>query len=295
MAYSVKRIEVRITLGEGSFGGKGTEKVINGLPVAVRISKPGGADKAKCSVAVGGMSYADMEQLTTLAFRPLQTAKNLIAVYAGDDANGLSQVFAGEVTTASADFNRSPDVLFTLEAMAGYYPALIAAGPQSVVGSMPAATFIAQQAQAAGYAFDNQGVTAQIQNCIFNGSPVQKARACASQIGATLLIDDGTFVLMPAGQARKGNTILLTPQTGMLGYPAFSSEGIDVAAIFDPAFQLGGLIQVESVVPKASGIWRITKLEHSLSANMPGDGQWESRISAVYEANRQASGVGGTV
>lgn len=295
MGFSVKQIQVRITLAKGSFGGRGTEKVINGLPVSVRISKPGGKDKNKAKISIGGMAYADMEQLTTLAFRPLQVDKNLIAVYAGDAKNGLSQVFAGEITTAWADFNRAPDVVFKVEAMAGYYPSLIAAGPQSVAGSMSAADFVSMQAQAAGYSFDNQGVTAQVKDCIFNGSPVQKAQACAAQVGATLLIDDNTFILLPPGQARKGDAVVLTPQTGMLGYPTFSSDGIEVAAIFDPAFQLGGLIQVESVVPKASGVWRITKLEHSLSANEPGDGRWESRISAAYEANRQASIVQGTV
>lgn len=295
MGFSIKQIEVRITLAKGSFGGKGTEKVINGLPVRVRISKPGGKDKSKARIAIGGMNYADMEQLTTLAFRPLQTDKNLIAVYAGDADTGLSQIFAGEITTASADFNRTPDVIFNIEAMAGYYPALIAAGPQSVSGSMSAADFIAQQAQAAGYAFDNQGVTAQVQNCIFNGSPVQKAQACAAQVGATLLIDDNTFILLPPGKARKGNAVMLTPQTGMLGYPTFSSDGIEITAVFDPAFKLGGLVQVESIVPKASGVWKVTKLEHSLSANEPGDGRWESRITAAYQASKQASSTQGTV
>ena len=295
MGFSVKQIEVRITLGKGTFGGKGSEKVINGLPVRVRISKPGGKDKNKAKIGIGGMAYADMEQLTTLAFRPLQTDKNLIAVYAGDAESGLSQVFSGEITTASADFNRAPDPVFNIEAMAGYYPALIAAGPQSVAGTMSAADFIAMQAQAAGYSFDNQGVTSQIKDCIFNGSPVQKAQSCAAQVGATLLIDDNAFILLPPGQARKGDAVVLTPQTGMIGYPTFSSDGIEVTAVFDPAFQLGGLIQVESVVPKASGVWRITKLEHSLSANEPGDGRWESRIFAAYEANRQASSVQGTV
>lgn len=295
MGFSVKQIEVRITLGKGTFGGKGSEKVINGLPVRVRISKPGGKDKNKAKIGISGMAYADMEQLTTLAFRPLQSDKNLIAVYAGDAESGLSQVFSGEITTASADFNRAPDPVFNIEAMAGYYPALIAAGPQSVASTMSAADFIAMQARAAGYSFDNQGVTSQIKDCIFSGSPVQKAQACAAQVGATLLIDDNAFILLPPGQARKGDAVVLTPQTGMIGYPTFSSDGIEVTAVFDPAFQLGGLIHVESVVPKASGVWRITKLEHSLSANEPGDGRWESRISAAYEANRQASSVQGTV
>lgn len=294
-SFSIKQIEVRITLAQGSFGGKGSEKVISGLPVDVSVSKTGGDEKPSCTVSIGGMSYADMEQLTTLAFRPLQARKNLIAVFAGDAENGLSQVFAGEITTAAADFKNAPDVRFEIEAISGYYPSLMPEGPQSIAGDMPVADIIAQQAKTMGYGFRNEGVTTRLSNTILNGSPMQKARAAARQAGATLLIDDSTLVLLPPGQERKGTTILLSESSGMMGYPSFSNDGISIDAIFNPAFQLGGLIEVQTIVPKASGLWRITKLEHKLSANDPNGTDWTTSIDAVYVAEKDASTQQGTV
>ena len=293
-SFTRKQIEVRIALASGSFGG-GTEKVINGLPVDVHVSKTGGDEKPSCEVSIGGMNYSDMEQLTTLAFRPLQVRKNLISIYAGDAESGLTQIFAGEITTAAADFNAAPDVQFKIEAIAGYYPSLIPAGPQAVAGEAPAADIISQQAQLMGYNFDNQGVTARLRNCILNGSPMQKARAAAAQVGATLLIDDNTLILLPAGKERKGTTVLLSENSGMIGYPSFTSDGIEVSALFNPAFQLGGLIDVQTIVPKASGTWRITKLEHVLSANLPQSGPWDSRSEAVYVAEKTSSTQQGSV
>lgn len=293
-SFTQKQIEVRITLAAGSFGGKGTEKVINGLPVSVDVTKTGGDEKPTCNVSIGGMTYADMEQLTTLAFRPLQTRKNLIAVFAGE-AGGLSQVFAGEITKASADFNNSPDVKFDIEAMSGFYPSLKPAGPQTIAGNVPVADIVSQQAKAMEYDFRNEGVTAQLHDTILNGTPMEKARAAARQAGVNLLIDDNTLVLLPPGKERKGTTVLLADNSGMIGYPSFSSDGISVDAIYNPAFQLNGLIEVKSIVPKASGLWRITKLEHKLAAYNPSADDWTSSIEAVYVSENTASTPQGTV
>ena len=293
-SFTIKQIEVRITLAAGSFGGKGSEKVINGLPVSVDVSKTGGDEKPTCKVSIGGMTYSDMEQLTTLAFRPLQSRKNLIAIFAGE-AGALSQVFAGEITKASADFNNAPDVKFDIEAMSGFYPSLVPAGPQSIAGNAPVADIISQQAKLMGYEFRNEGVSTNLSNTILNGTPMEKARAAAKQAGANLLIDDNTIILLPPGKERKGTTVLLADNSGMMGYPSFSSDGISVEAIYNPAFQLNGLIEVKSIVPKASGLWRITKLEHKLSANDPGADDWTSSIEAVYVSDKSASTPQGTV
>lgn len=293
-SFTQKQIEVRIILAAGSFGGKGSEKIYNGLPVSVEVSKTGGDEKPTCKVSIGGMAYDDMEQLTTLAFRPLQTRKNLISVFAGE-AGALSQVFAGEITKASADFNNAPDVKFDIEAMSGFYPALVPAGPQSISGNAPVADIISQQAQIMGYEFRNEGVTTHISDTILNGTPLQKARAAARQAGANLLIDDNTLILLPPGKERKGTTVLLSDKSGMIGYPSFSSDGISLDALYNPSFQLNGLIEVKSIVPKASGLWRITKLEHKLAAYDPSADDWTSSIEAVYVSEKIASTPQGTV
>lgn len=293
-SFTQKQIEVRIILAAGSFGGKGSEKVINGLPVTVEVSKTGGDEKPTCKVSIGGMAYSDMEQLTTLAFRPLQTRKNLISVFAGE-AGALSQVYAGEITKASADFNAAPDVKFEIEAMSGFYPALVPAGPQTIAGNAPVADIISQQAKLMGYEFRNEGVTVNLTNTILNGTPMEKARAAARQAGVNLLIDDNTLVLLPPGKERKGTTVLLSDKSGMIGYPSFSSDGISLDALYNPAFQLNGLIEVKSIVPKASGLWRITKLEHKLAAYDPSADDWTTSIEAVYVSEKTASTPQGTV
>lgn len=63
--------------------------------------------------------------------------------------------------------------------------------------------------------------------------------------------------------------VLLTKDTGMTGYPTFNNEGIVVTSLYNPAFKFNNLIKVESIVPNATRVWRITKLTHNLSTFNP--------------------------
>ncbi|MEG2172381.1 MAG: hypothetical protein RRY29_03875 [Desulfovibrionaceae bacterium] len=281
-SFTRKIIETRITLAKGSFGGQGNTKVIRGLATEVSVEKPGLPDKGKASIKITNVPLNDMEQLTTLAFKPLQYQRNSVVVLAGDAESGLSQVFSGEITSAFGNFNAAPDPVFEIEAMTGFFGALIPQQPTSTAGNVGVADIVGQMAAKMGYSFKNEGVSAQLRNSVFNGSPLEQAQAAARQSGVELLVDDGAMVLLPAGSARAGNAVLLNKNSGMIGYPAFNNNGITVKCLYNPAIRFGGLIRVESIVPKASGVWRITKLSHKLSAFHTGGGNWVSEIEGTY-------------
>lgn len=281
-SYTKKIIELRITLGKGSFAGGGNTKIISGLGVEANVEKPGLPDKNKARVKIYNMKLEDIEQLTTLAFRPLQARRNTLTILAGDKEKGLTQVFAGEITSAYGDFNSAPDIAFVAEAMSGYYGALTPASPTTIKGATPLAGIMDSLAQGMGYTFKNEGVTASLRNPVLNGSPMQQAEAAAKQAGINLVLDDNVMTILPANAASSGNAVLLNKTTGMIGYPTFNSDGIVVKSLFNPALRFNGLIKVESIVPKASGVWRVVKLVHKLEAFVTKDGAWFSEIEAAY-------------
>ena len=282
-SYTRKALEIRVTLRAGSFGGKGNTKIIYGVPTKVKIEKVGPPDKSKATVECMGLRYEDMEQISTLGFKPLSNAKNVCQILAGhekpDGGKELSVCFEGEIVTAVADFNTAPDIWFKMELLQGYYGGITAKGPTTIKGNQPAADFIAMQAQAMGYSFKNNGVSAQLNNSVFNGSPMEQAHAAAREVGAELLLDDGVMSLSPAGGNPRAQAVKLTKDTGLIKYPTLTSEGVDITALYDPAFQIGGMVELESIVPKASGTWRIVKLSHELHAFCPDGGPWFSKIS----------------
>lgn len=281
-SFKLKTIRTTITLGKGTFGGGGNSKIIEGLATDVDITKPGLPEKNSASVSIANISLADMEQMTFLAFQPLQSLKNLITIEVGEQGKTLATVFKGEITSAYADYGSVPDVEFKIEALSGGYAAQIGAKPISVKGNAKAADLIKQFAKEIGYTFKNEGVAASVRNAVFNGSPIEKARSVADEVGAELLIDDDSMILMPYDKPRSGGAVLLTPETGLIGYPSFTSDGISFSCFFNPNLKQGGQVKIESIVPRASGYWKITKLSHKLTAYRTGGGSWYSSVDAAY-------------
>lgn len=281
-SFTLKTIRTTITLGKGTFGGGGNSKIIEGLATDVDITKPGLPEKNSASVSIANISLSDMEQMTFLAFQPLQSLKNLITIEAGEQGKTLATVFKGEITSAYADYGSVPDVEFKIEALSGGYAAQIGAKPISVKGNAKAADLIKQFAKEIGYTFKNEGVAASVRNAVFNGSPIEKARSVADEVGAELLIDDDSMILMPYDKPRSGGAVLLTPETGLIGYPSFTSDGISFSCFFNPNLKQGGQVKIESIVPRASGYWKITKLSHRLTAYRTGGGSWYSSVDAAY-------------
>jgi hypothetical protein len=276
-SFTKKSLVVEIILAEGDFGG-GNTKTIEGLACEAVITKPGLPEKCGAQVKIWGLPYDDLAELTTLAFEPMESARNLISISAGDEGGEKSRVFAGEIASAWANFEAEPDVFLQIEAEAGFYPQRISAPPMSVNGEAPAADLIAKQAAEMGYDFRNRGVSASVRNAYFSGSPLEKAATIADQVGAELIIDDNEIILIPAGGSRGDEVPLLRKDTGMIGYPTFNQDGIVCRCFYRKDLELGGLIKVESIVPRASGTWKITKLDYHLSAYQPGGGPWECQI-----------------
>lgn len=290
MSYSLKTIRVTITLGKGSFRGGGNTIIINpdirqergdiGLPIVVSVEKPGLPDKNSAKVKIVGLSLDAMQQITTLGFRALTNRNNTIQIEAGEQGKELSSIFEGEISFATADFNTAPDIAFEIHAESGSLPALIPAAPLSVQGVTSCENLIKQWAGEIGYNCKNEGVTASVKNSIFNGTAIEKAQTLAIQAGFELLIDDTTFLMMPMSSVRSGTTPYLSADTGLVGYPTLSEDGIKAKCLYMPELQQGGAVEIDSILPYASGVWKITRLTHSLAAFTDGD--WFSEFDATW-------------
>lgn len=282
-SFFKRKLKILLTLQKGSFkGGEGNAYEISDLAMSVRVEKTGAPDFGKASATIYGLPLDVMEQLSTLCMHPLFVRRNYINIYAGDDTNGYNQIYAGTITRASGDFNSAPDIRFQIESQIGFFGAVTAQGANVINGTQSASTFIEQQAKKIGFTFKNEGVTGTVKNAVFEGSPIEQARQCAKQIGAELLLDDENMILISNGASRKGNAILLNKDSGLLGYPTMTQNGIEIKAIFNPNFKFAGLIKLETTVPKCSGTWRIIKMSHTLDSNLPTGGKWDTQITAYY-------------
>lgn len=287
-SFTKKLLEAHITLSEGGFNtatGQGANTKIIRLGMDVDIQKPGGKEKNKAKVKIFNMPLADMETLTTLAFKPLQASKNHIAVYAGDEEHGMSLAFSGDIVSAVPNFNSAPDPSFDIECITGYVASITPVPPLTAQGSQDVSTLMQGLAKQMGLAFVNRGVSVSLRNVALVGGPMEQAQRLAHDARIDLIVDDGEMVISPPATLRNddgGSTPVWSAKSGMIGYPSFDNEGVTVKGIYEPKLQLGGPVRIESIVPRASGLWQIVSLSHKLQAGYPGATQWVSQVKASY-------------
>lgn len=292
-SFTNKTIQVVMAMAEGVFQNGANQITVEGLPTTVDIQKQGGDERPSCTVTIGNLNIDVVKQLTTLSFRPLQRFKNQITVNAGEVGKQLQTIFIGDFENAYGEFQNAPTMNLMVKAIAAQHGALMATPATSVDGTEQVAKLMEQWAVEAGCTLENKGVNASVKNVVYRGSPVDKAKTLARDVGIDLIIDDGKFIITPNGQAVDGNAVLIDPKHGLLGYPAFSNDGIEFNMIFDPNVKIGGLVKIESVVPRASGIWKVTKITTKLEAYVPNGGSWNSSVSATWvqeESNNAKQG-----
>jgi len=279
-SFTQKILEAALTLGSGSFGNNaGNTVTLSGLRMKAHIEKGGHPSKNECKLRIFGMKGDQMNALTTTAFQPLVARKNLLRLRAGD-STGLAVAFQGEITAAWAVYHEPPELYFMVQALSGYYPAVTPAQPRGFRGATQVASAMASLASQCGYSFENNGVDTVVANPYLYGSPFQQAAQLAEMAGLEFGVDDNTLWIAPGNGARKSAVPIISKDTGLIGYPVFDKDGLKVSALYDPAFQIGGVVEVQSVVPSANGLWRLHMLEHELDAQLPG-GKWESRMRGV--------------
>ena len=281
-SFTNKTIQVVMAMAEGVFQNGANQITVEGLPTTVDIQKQGGDERPSCTVTIGNLNIDVVKQLTTLSFRPLQRFKNQITVNAGEVGKQLQTIFIGDFENAYGEFQNAPTMNLMVKAIAAQHGALMATPATSVDGTEQVAKLMEQWAVEAGCTLENKGVNASVKNVVYRGSPVDKAKTLARDVGIDLIIDDGKFIITPNGQAVDGNAVLIDPKHGLLGYPAFSNDGIEFNMIFDPNVKIGGLVKIESIVPRASGIWKVSKITTKLEAYVPNGGSWNSSVSATW-------------
>jgi hypothetical protein len=284
ISFIERKIDVTFTLVQGAkFAESGTNSVtLKGLRVSATIHLSGEV-MAELQLRVYGLTMSMMNQLSTLGRGvPGSTPNNTISVSAGDDQAGMTTVFDGTIYQGWADFQGMPETLFAVSAYSGLYQAVASAPPSSYQGSADVATIMGQLAKQMGMTLENNGVDAKIANPYFPGSPRQQVEECARAADIYWTIDRNVLAIWPKSGYRKGDVPVLSPTTGMVGYPTFNSSGIVVSTLFKPGIKFGSLVEIKSSLTPACGKWSIYSMSHELESQTVG-GNWFTRIEATAQ------------
>src|ERR1700722_20220567 len=101
--------------------------------------------------------------------------------------------------------------------------------------------------------FENNGVTGSLSNAYYSGSAKTQAQMCVDDAGISWNHGDlGILAIWPKFGSRGGAVPLISPQTGMVGYPTYSALGIDFQTLYNPSIGFGQKVQVQSSLEAAS-------------------------------------------
>jgi hypothetical protein len=280
LAFTQKLINVQFNLANGSFGsGKNNTATIRGARVSCHIVNTGGASNSNMELAIYGLPLTVMNQLSTVGTQAYKMYKNSVTVEAGD-ASGMTLVFGGDIYSAFVDAQSMPNVCFRVMAAPGSFQAIKPATPLSIRGSADVAGMMKTLAGQMGFGFENAGVDLKLANPYYAGTAWKQAIAIAKHAGIDMIVDRNIMAIVPPAKTRSGEAVLISPQTGMMGYPAFNQANVLVRAYYSPSVKYLGAIEVKSDLTPANGKWKVNRLEYQLESMVP-NGRWEMMMEAV--------------
>lgn len=243
----------------------GQLKLYEGLAMTASGTKFANANQNECEVKITNLDQATRDYLLTET-SPFNKNKKrkVLTVEAGRVSTGYSLVFSGDITNAVGA--QPPDITITLKAATGDHAKgdIIAT---SQPGVAPLRNIAARVAQDMGLALDFQATPKQIANYTFTGSKVKQVEQLGVMGRVNAYIDDTTLVIKDFNAPLAKRTRELNLDTGMIGVPEFTEQGIKVKMLFDNQTVLGGGINITSRLnPAANGLFTVSKLGFELAS-----------------------------
>lgn len=289
MAFVQRQIDVTFQLGRGVFGEDGVSDTVTlqGHRVQVDVTGVYGPGMGVANARIYGVKPTLWQQLASLNQATEAIRRNRLVIAAGDVGAALATVFDGQITLSQFDANAQPDTALNVTAHAGLLEAVKVAKPKSYPGAAGADVVLYNLAQEMGLAFENGGVTAVFSKLYLPpASPREQVERVAQAARAEFVIDGQTLAVWPKGGSRGGLIPVISPDTGMVGYPNYSTSNnggwLSVTTLFNPNIRLGGVVEVQSSLKVANGKWVTHDIRHELDAEMPG-GHWFTRFEATIQ------------
>lgn len=289
-SFSRKTIKTTIILAQsnGAFADKDANTlIVQGFRQSWQISSGGGSVAPTAKGKIWGVSAESMNKLTNMSWKKDGKQNNLIMIEAGDDPDHLDIVFKGNITFAFPDYGAAPDVCLSIESMAGFFYKINAATPHSYKGEVDVSTILSELAKEMQMTLRNDGVTAKLSNPVLNGATQKQFDDVAQAAGIDYFKDhaDDSITITPKGAARSIETAVLTPSTGLIGYPVPNLNGIAFKCLYDSRVRFGGMVEIKnSLIEPCNGKWRASGVNINIDSELPS-GQWFCEVQATELGN----------
>jgi hypothetical protein len=288
--YVRRSIEVAFTLLDNlptAQGAKAVQQVdLSEHRVQLQSDALGGGGIAyqNLNLRIWGMDEADMNfygynpyeaVVGTLQSRP----RWRLQVRVGDELHRPSLFFDGTIISGSPDYSGMPEVAFNVLATSDNALNLKLTPARTYAGRVPASQMIDDLAAEIGMASQNHGLSTVLTNQVLNGSLGDRIKVLAHAAAAKIVVGNGRIDYWPLNTGPTGNRAVhdISPETGLVGYPMFTTNGVTIRVVANPQILIGHGVKLTSAIKKATGYWTVSRVRHELSTLIP-NGPWFSTV-----------------
>lgn len=237
----------------------GQLKVFEGLNVEASGCKYANPLQNDASVKIANLTKSDRDYLLTECspFNKNHTPKILI-LEAGRVSTGVSKIFQGNIIACVP--TQPPDIILEFKCQTGaFVKGKIVSAQQSAAAAL--SEIAKGVAGSAGLTLNFQATDKTIANYSFTGGALKQIENLQDSGGVNAYADDDELVVKDYNVALAGVVRVLSADSGMIGIPEVTEQGIKVKYLLDNQTKLGGGLEIVSVVyPSLNGTYVIFKL-----------------------------------
>lgn len=283
-SFTKKKLRVRFVLGqkEPHFDDSGNNTVtVDDLRITASIQSYGAMPTAK--LMIYGLSESVMNKLSKIRWNTDDVKLNFVRLEASqDDGESYVIVYEGVIQYAYPNYGSAPDVMLTIDSTSGLDHKIRPVEPLSINGDVDVANAIEQICRKMSLRLENNGVSAKVSSPYLPQTALDQVMKLCEAANADFFVDFNTLAIMPKGQPRDILIPVISPSSGLIGYPTPTMTGVKFQCLFDPAIRFKGLVDIkDSVIEPANGRWLMMGITHYLESEVAG-GRWLSEIDAIF-------------
>lgn len=287
--YSKRSIKFVFVNETSSFDDSGNNTItIDEVKSTVSFQSAGNLFGTQVNVSLFGLSIELLAALSSKAMGLFGTDTERISmkIFVGE-----TSVFAGYMTSSIANMNSIPNTSLMITATANADLQNKPASPFSFNGATPVPDIINAICNAAGYKAYITGLNGLVvTNPHYEGDIFSQLTALCSDVNVAMSVTPPSISFWPQDGTKDDVMPFISREHGLIGYPVFSNGGLMFQTQFSTLLTTGRNVKIETSLPHASGVYKLTSVTHELSSWMT-DGPWHS-ICIAYRVSSEANDGG---
>lgn len=272
--YSKRSLRFEFVNETSSFDESGNNTIsISEARATVSFQSAGNLFGTQINVSIFGLGIEMLAALSSKAMGLFgsDTERISMKVFVGETA-----IFAGYMTSSIANMNTIPNAALMITATANADLQNKPASPFSFNGATPVPDIINAICNAAGYKAYITGLDGLVvTNPHYEGSIFTQLESLCNDVNVAMSVAPPSISFWPQDSTRDDVMPFISPEYGLIGYPIFSNGGLMFQTQFSTLLTTGRNVQIETSLPHASGVYKLTSVNHELSSWM-NDGPWHS-------------------